>query len=134
MLNIDWKLAPEATSQDCLLGSVTITGDGSKIEEDGVYVDSWLAALIKALDVKGDSMVDILEEAVPLGVSSDGPTISLSFRDGRVFGSRESLEAALRLSVGDFLTATEAIPDGGFANPLRTLLVGFALGDLGSSL
>lgn len=119
MLNTIWKLAPQATSQDCLVGVFTITGDGLKIEEDGVYVDSWLAALIKALDVQGESTVDIPEESLPLRVVSDGESIALSFRNEEVFGSLESFKITLQSSVRAFLDATKSIPDDGLANPLR---------------
>lgn len=118
MFKVNWNLTPEATRQDCLVGSIEIAGGGGTIAEEGVYVDSWLACLIKALDSQGDASIDIPEESVPLRVSVNGPDIALSFRNRRVTGTIESLRTALASSVREFLKATRTIPDGGYPNPL----------------
>jgi hypothetical protein len=107
------------------VGKITIAGGNSIIAEEGVYVDSWLAALTRVAMVQGDGVVDIPEEGVPLQVSAANGEIVITFRGNRAMGSTQSFGSALASSVRQFLQTMQRIPDDGSENPLRPILADF---------
>lgn len=109
------------------LGTLSISDGQCTIVVKTTYLDSWLVALIGALEQirsVGHAVVEVSEEPTSLQLkrASDG-TVIISYEDKTVVAeSQRALDFSVRTAAGTFLRQVDAWPSAGkneFLKPIR---------------
>jgi hypothetical protein len=117
-LKIEWSLdESDELAQESLLGDITISDGVHSIEEQSVYLDSWLNALIREIErvetIQGIKKIEIAEESQPLTIcrEADGGIV-LCFKEGmaRADSARE-LTSELQRTLELFLQKVRTLKD-----------------------
>jgi hypothetical protein len=111
---IRWEHDGEERDPFAVLGSVLLEDDaGGRIEDDILYLDTWLSALAQGLlEVRGgapQAVVDTVDEPHPIRISNDRGIVTIRWREQGVrFPDLEAtcvcLAEQLRSLVDDLLT------------------------------
>jgi hypothetical protein len=128
---IEWTLdESEALAQESLLGEITLSGDAQqKIQEESIYVDSWLHALVRGAEAAAASQgragtCDIeIEDPRPLKIRWDPDgSLYVRFRDHEVKArSLTEFTSGLRNAAETFLRKTEKLKDSERNEMLRSI-------------
>jgi hypothetical protein len=116
MLRIDWMLDDELEPlhASSLLGRIVISDGVRSIDEPAIYVDSWFAALIRALESLNHTVteIEIPEDPTPIVVRCDEQGhVHLGFHDREVIvNSVEEFRRVVTQRAHDFLDQARTIP------------------------